>query len=330
MQFLATLIVCLAPVADAEPTTRPSGDSWEKKATLAWPGFGAADLGFAEKMVPQHLERLEEYRKLEMTPVTGGEAFREKLGEAIVREALFFPDVPAVGEEILEPAKSVEAEAPAGPMTPEMFDSLTVAVRDALLVITDRPFADQRAGYFNGRVPEFRSPKIEAPVIEMKLGEEVDAATLADYSDDEIWKVLERMYEARRTAFDGGFNVTGAALDGPRGIACQIFKLVPGTSGDGILLANGNPNGNGFDNYWRADLIVCARQLTHPPISSEEVLARDGYILRADVQTVLEMKNGERAPMVMTLNYEPEAGRWWVNTCCFTSSPFVAIVGQTR
>ena len=88
--------------------------------------------------------------------------------------------------------------------------------------------------------------------------------------------------------------------------------------------------GNGWDDYWRAGLIVCARQLTHPPVTWAQLAERDGRVLRADVQAVLEMNNGERAPMLLSLLYDPRGGRWWVTSSCFSSSPFLGEVGQAR
>lgn len=53
-------------------------------------------------------------------------------------------------------------------------------------------------------------------------------------------------------------------------------------------------------------------------------------MLRADVQTILEMNNGERAPMLLSLFYDPQEDRWWVTSCCFSSSPFLGEVGHAR
>ena len=331
MMFDALLLCLLLALEPSSPTTRPATGApvpeWVRDP-VAWRGFTPDGLEFAQKKGPEHLKRWQQYRALAVTPVTDGPDFRRQLDRALRREAVYVPDVPSQDVELRGPAPTTRPAAPHGPMTHPMFDALAAAVQDAWTVLQDRPFDEQRGRYFAGRVPRIDFPEAEAENIEQKLGERVDAAKL---TEEQIWKTLRRLYDQRRAAFDGGFNLAGAALDSPRGLACQIFHRAPGKDyADGILLANGNASGTGWDDYWRAGLLVCARQLTHPPVTQEQLIQRDGRVLRADVQVILELRNGERAPMVMTLFYDPREKRWWVNSCCFTSSPFVAVVGQAR
>ena len=228
---------------------------------------------------------------------------------------------------ILSPAARA-GDAPATRPAGVDWEGFTPADADAWLVLQDRDFARQKAEYFAGRQARAR---IDPAVVGEKLGEKIEVDKLADA---ETWALLKRLYDQRRKAFGGGFDLTGAALDSPRGLACQVFYRTPQTGyGDGLLRANGNPTGKGWDDYWRAGLKVRARQNTHPPVTQEALLGRDGRVLRADVQAVLEMRNGERTPLVMTLFYEPReggAGKWWAGSCCFTSSPFAAVVGRVR
>lgn len=279
------------------------------------------------KTGPAHVKRWRKYRALAMTPVADDAAFRERVAAALRREAVYVANVPPQGKALPKPVPTTRpSDADGGPMTDAMFDALAAAVQDAWTVLQDRPFDEQR--YFAGRVPRIEHADAESERIAEQLGERVDAGKL---TEAEIWATLRRLYDRRRAAFGGGFNLRAAALDGPRGIACQVFERSPGKDyTDGILLVRGDANGTGWDDYWRAGLLVCARQFTHPPTTQDKLIERDGRVLRADVQAILELRNGERAPMVMSLFYEPRERRWWVSSCCFTSSPFIATVGQTR
>lgn len=327
--FQVVILSTVLAAATTAPATRPA--SATEPAWLAdpagWPGFARESRAFAEKKGPEHVNRWRLYRSLAMTPVEEGDAFRRSLVVALRREAVFVPDVPPMGTELRAAVPTTRPAAPPiGPMDDAMYDRLAGAVQDAWTVLQDRPFEEQR--YFTGRVPRIDFPAAESENIKHRLGEDVDASKL---KEKEIWSYLRRLYDQRRKTFDGGFNVRGAALGSPRGIACQIFYRAPGKDyTDGILLANGNASGTGWDDYWRAGLLVCARQFTHPPVTEEQLIKRDGRVLRADVQVILEMNNGERAPMVMTLFYEPREARWWAKSTCFTSSPFVSVVGQAR
>ena len=291
-----------------------------------WEGFVEADEEFAQRTAAVHVQRWRQYRQLEVTPVSDEAAFRTELLAALQQRALFFPEVPAAGTEQREPAATTRPSEPHGPMTEPLFESLAEAVSDALLVLADRPFEEQRHRYFRGRVAGV--VEADLPVIEEKLGERVDAALV---TEAEAWELLRRLYEGRRAAFGGDFNLRSAAIGSERGLGCQVFFCSPGhTYDDGLLLANGDAAGTGWDDYWRAGMIVCARQFTHPPIAAGRLIERDGRVLRADVQVIVELNNGERAPILLSLFHEPEQGRWWVSSACFSSSPYIAVVGQVR
>jgi len=330
LPVVATLLTAAEARAASPPATLPARaptPDWIADPP-AWRGFGADQREYAEKTAAAHVARWRLYRQLAMTPVSDDAAFRARLAGALKREAVFVPDVPSKLAAFRDPLPTTRPTAPGGPMDDATFDALASAVHDALVVLLDRPFDAQRERYFAGRVPRIDHPEADAATIEHMLGERVDVTTLSDAA---VWGHLRRLNDKRRAAFGGGFNLRAAALDGPRGIACQIFYNAPGKDyPDGMLMARGNPTGKGWDDYWRAGLLVCTRQFTHPPIKDAQLVERDGRVLRAGVQCVLELDNGERAPVIVSLFYEPREGRWWVSSCCFSSSPYIGSVGQAR
>ena len=269
-----------------------------------------------------------------MVPVDETPGFIDRVAAALAEHTEHLPEMPKnEAGEVTQPIPATAAAAPEGPITPELNRKLAEAVVDQLLFMQDRPFEFQRERWLANRRftlqfpdTDFNAGELLEGLAKGTLDQEIDAAKL---KEAEQWQLIERFYEQRRKALNGGYCVTGAALDSKMGLRAGVYETTE-LLDTGRLSYRLNED-EGF--YWRGGLLACGLRVTWPPRPPSEILKRDGKLLRADVLLVVDTKIGDRAPLTIDAYYDPAAsdgGRWEIESCCFTSSPFAASVPWVR
>lgn len=198
-------------------------------------------------------------------------------------------------------------------------------VRDVLLYQQTRPFAEQRKRFLAHRTPSLPYPDLFQQLVKEQTGEQLDSKTL---NEQQRWDYVQKFYETRHATMQGGFDIVGAALDGPRALCGAVWLQTQETTDIDWLSALMQKRDE-FE-YWRGGLIHCGLPITEPVPTADAVWKRDGKILRLELQIVLELRNGERAPMMIQAFYDPQTKHWGFDATCMTSTPFEAQVLSTR
>lgn len=325
------LIGCATPanhIVSTRPVTQPALP-WEKD-DAAW----IKPEGAFVKYIGPHGERWRAYARLPVTPVDDSIAFRDHLRRSIASTMVCVPDRPDEAWldwsplQLRPPLRVTPAmNAPEAPLDDATLADLARDTQDALLYLHGGPFADQRTRFLAHRRMSALYPDYFKSSIAEFLHESIDPASL---TEAQHWDYLRRLYEARRNTMAGGVDVVAAALDGPMATCGAIWWQKPDDPDTDLDRLTYVQISRGEKKYWTGGLIHCGLPISEPAPTAAEVVARDGKALRAEINVILALRNGDRTPISIMCFYDPVGRYWGFESICLCSSPFEAMTPSFR